>query len=782
MTSAGQNMTLSSLVLNNHALGQQQQGLRSNSTPVPSGVGSKPGQSLGQPGRSNVNSYPQMSNSGRSQTGQGTLESKPGGSGSVTRVYTGPIVTGVCRMLTRTRFVVDMGYHAQTIQLFKGIPGGKYDPSSKKWDFPLSEHSKVIAGIESLKPQATVCPLPSFILRIFKNAESTTRIPDVDLSRIDPVLVEALLPFQREGVCFGISRNGRVLIADDMGLGKTIQALGIAHYYYSDWPLLIVTPSSMRYGWRDSIWQWLPSVPGGSICVVESKQDYIIDAKVIILSYDLLQRRAEEPPIKLCKVVIMDESHHLKNWKTARAKAATPLLQNGRRAILLSGTPALSRPIELYTQITAVNRSIFPSVNDFGVRYCAGKKNAWGWDHSGSSNMEELQILLEETIMIRRLKSEVLKQLPSKRRQMIILDPSLVRIKSKHLQSKATAFMAEKQKSAKHGKLLEYFSESGKAKLDAVTNYVVDLVEGGKKFLCFAHHRFVLDGICEALEGVKCRYIRIDGTTASEERKKLCDIFQLSQDCLVAVLSITAANAGITLTAASLVLFAELFWNPGILTQAEDRVHRIGQQDCVMVQYLLAKGTADDEIWRLVADKLDVLNKAGLSKDNFREANSEAVLQQLPPQEPTNSQSSGSGSQRQKAINDYFQPVSSQMSSSKGASSGGWVGEENPEDFSNEDLSACFATDFSPMDDPTDPTDDGGNDDGFTFPDDEDFSDDSLIFDSVDAHEFSTSFSSEAEWKIENHHNQPPASCASVSMGAKKELPSVASKKPKHEF
>lgn len=86
-----------------------------------------------------------------------------------------------------------------------------------------------------------------FLSKTFRNAETDTKIPDCDWSRIDPVLVRTLLPFQKEGVNFGISRGGRVLIADDMGLGKTIQALGIAHYYYSEWPLLIVTPSSMRY-------------------------------------------------------------------------------------------------------------------------------------------------------------------------------------------------------------------------------------------------------------------------------------------------------------------------------------------------------------------------------------------------------------------------------------------------------------------------------------------------------------------------------------------------------
>ena len=87
----------------------------------------------------------------------------------------------------------------------------------------------------------------NFMLQTFRNVDADAKIPDCDWSRIDPVLVRTLLPFQKEGINFGISRGGRVLIADDMGLGKTIQALGIAQFYYNEWPLLVVTPSSMRY-------------------------------------------------------------------------------------------------------------------------------------------------------------------------------------------------------------------------------------------------------------------------------------------------------------------------------------------------------------------------------------------------------------------------------------------------------------------------------------------------------------------------------------------------------
>ncbi|ODN00238.1 SWI/SNF-related matrix-associated actin-dependent regulator of chromatin subfamily A-like protein 1 [Orchesella cincta] len=559
-------------------------------------------------------------------------------------------LAGSCVLVSRERFMVEIGYYRQLLDIFRSIDGHQYGSllahsQTRKWTFPLSEHTKLINAVAPLRPAVSIGPLPNFVQRVFQNVQPGVprKIPTTDLDGVDKTLLAALMPFQLEGVMFGVSRKGRCLIGDDMGLGKSIQALGIANYYRTDWPLLIVCPSSVRYAWRDYIWKWLPNVvPSGSISIIESSKDQFDCAEILITSYDMLQKRSVE--FSHCRVVIMDESHHLKNHKTARTKAAIPLMQTARRLILLSGTPALSRPIELYSQISAIDKSIFPFLNDFGVRYCDGKKNAWGWDFSGSSNMGELQLILEETVMIRRLKSEVLQQLPSKLRKVMLLDPSLVRTKNnKSLKAREAAFSSKGLKnSERRGKLLEYYAETASAKLDAVNAYIKDLINDDKKFICFAHHKSMMDGICAMLEEIKTRYIRIDGSTTAQDRQHAVDLFQHREDVPVAVLSITAANSGITLTAAKLVIFAELYWNPGILTQAEDRAHRIGQMDSVLVEYLLAGGTADDYLWKMVQDKLNVLNRAGLSKDNFSEVDATALVQR------------GANSDKQTKMEDFF--------------------------------------------------------------------------------------------------------------------------------
>lgn len=156
----------------------------------------------------------------------------------------------------------------------------------------------------------------------------------------------------------------------------------------------------------------------------------------------------------------------------------------------------------------------------------------------------------------------------------------------------------------------ELFRDTGTAKLPAVLEYITDLLEGDTKFLVFGHHQDVLDGIAHFMNTHRIEHIQIDGRTPGHARHELVTHFQNDVNCRVAVLSMTAAGTGLTLTAANTVIFAELFWNPGTLRQCEDRAHRIGQVSSVNVHYLVAAGTIDEMIWDLVDHKLEVLGEA----------------------------------------------------------------------------------------------------------------------------------------------------------------------------
>lgn len=341
---------------------------------------------------------------------------------------------------------------------------------------------------------------------------------------------------------------------------------------------------------------------------------------VNIVSFDLLSKLEKQLKTPF-KVVIIDESHFLKNIKTARCRAAVPILKVAKRVILLSGTPAMSRPAELYTQIIAVKPTFFPQFHAFGLRYCDAKRLPWGWDYSGSSNLGELKLLLEEAVMLRRLKSDVLSQLPAKQRKMVVVNPGRISTRAKAaLDAAAKEMTKDKTKQQQKEALLVFFNRTAEAKIPCVIEYILDLLESGReKFLVFAHHKVLLDAIAKELERKNVQHIRIDGSTPSADREDLCQQFQLSKGHTVAVLSITAANMGLTFSSADLVVFAELFWNPGVLIQAEDRVHRIGQTNSVGIHYLVAKGTADDYLWPLIQEKIKVLGEAGLSETNFSE-------------------------------------------------------------------------------------------------------------------------------------------------------------------
>ncbi|XP_059961889.1 DNA annealing helicase and endonuclease ZRANB3 isoform X2 [Mesoplodon densirostris] len=429
-----------------------------------------------------------------------------------------------------------------------------------------------------------------------------------------------LLPFQKDGISFALRRDGRCMVADEMGLGKTIQAIGIAYFYKEEWPLLIVVPSSLRYPWTEEIEKWIPELGPEEINVIQNKTDVgrISTSKVTVLGYGLLTTDAVTLIDALnnqnFKVVIVDESHYMKSRNATRSRILLPVVQKAKRAILLTGTPALGRPEELFMQIEALFPQKFGTWTDYAKRYCNAHVRYFGkrpqWDCRGASNLNELHQLLSD-IMIRRLKAEVLTQLPPKIRQRIPFDlPSAA---AKELNSSFEEW--EKLMRAPNsgatktvmGLITHMFKQTAIAKAGAVKDYIKMMLQNDSlKFLVFAHHLSMLQACTEAVIENKTRYIRIDGSVPSSERIHLVNQFQKDPGTRVAILSIQAAGQGLTFTAATHVVFAELYWDPGHIKQAEDRAHRIGQCSSVNIHYLIANGTLDTLMWGMLNRKAQV--------------------------------------------------------------------------------------------------------------------------------------------------------------------------------
>ncbi|KFP55596.1 DNA annealing helicase and endonuclease ZRANB3, partial [Cariama cristata] len=447
---------------------------------------------------------------------------------------------------------------------------------------------------------------------------------DAKLSFLPERLRKKLLPFQEKGIIFALQRSGRCMIADEMGLGKTIQAIAISYYYKNEWPLLIVVPSSLRYPWVDEMEKWIPELSPDDISIIQNKTDTgnISTSKVTILGYGLLTSDAQTLIDALYKqnfkVVVIDESHYMKSRNATRSKILLPIVQKALRAILLTGTPALGRPEELFMQIEALFPRRFGTWTEYAKKYCNARVRFFGkrtqWDCRGASNLEELHQLLSE-IMIRRLKNDVLTQLPPKVRQRIPFDLPQAAAKNlntifaeweklmRNLNSDAT----ESRFSEVMNLITRMYKETAIAKAGAVKDYIKMMLENDKlKFLVFAHHLSMLQACTEAVIESKVRYIRIDGSVPSAERIHLVNRFQKDPDTRVAILSIQAAGQGLTFTAATHVVFAELYWDPGHIKQAEDRAHRIGQCSSVNIHFLIAKGTMDTLMWAMLNRKAKV--------------------------------------------------------------------------------------------------------------------------------------------------------------------------------
>ena len=463
-----------------------------------------------------------------------------------------------------------------------------------------------------------------------------TKDESKSISSLPNGFLSALYQFQKDGISFGIERKGRILLADEMGVGKSIQAIGISLLYQENWPVLIICPSSLKLVWRDEIFKWIPDINKVKINMQifkTSKDKFKSGLKFYIMSYDLTIKLEEKILEKNFNFIIADEAHYLKSPDAKRTKCLIPIIQKSKRVLLLTGTPILSKPVELYPLLTMLRPDLFHNFKIFGNRYCDPKQNFFGTDWTGSSCAKELNYILKN-IMIRRLKKDVMSQLPPKKRQKVEIqtDPKIIKqisainITTEDLFNKLDElnklpinsnnnYIYEDLNGDIDGSdnILNLFSKvymlSAQAKAQGVKDYIHYLIDNKCKFLIFAHHMVMLDAIEDEVKKLKVDYIRIDGKVKLEKRQEYVNKFQTDEACLVAILSITACYTGITLTAASTVVFSELHMTPAVMIQAEDRAHRIGQEhECVNIHYLYGPETLDEVLFKMLNQKQNIFS------------------------------------------------------------------------------------------------------------------------------------------------------------------------------
>lgn len=430
-------------------------------------------------------------------------------------------------------------------------------------------------------------------------------------------------------------------------MGKTPQCICVLNSLA--WSrVLIVVPAFLRLNWAKELKRWLTR--DARIAIVWDGKT-IPDGDIVICSYDLMcQRQAvkgekvtKETPLapapawiaaQTWDMQICDESHYLKSPTARRTKATLAI--KARRFIGATGTPILNRPVEIWNLVHRCDKVAFPNYWAFTKRYCEGYQGTFGYDVSGASNLGELQQRLKASCLLRRLKKDVLQDLPAKTRQIIELPPTaemkqvLDRENAKwSLHEETLAQLAERRdRAAITGDELEHREacrllkaaytvafaemstvrkETGLAKLSICIQHIEDVLACVDKVILFVHHKAVASGLMEALR--QYGPMMFVGDTPQQERGENVDRFQIDPRCRLAIVSISAA-VGITLTASSHEIFVESDWVPANLSQAEDRAHRIGQKNSVLVQHLCLEGSLDAKMLKTVIAKQETIDDA----------------------------------------------------------------------------------------------------------------------------------------------------------------------------
>lgn len=450
------------------------------------------------------------------------------------------------------------------------------------------------------------------------------------------------LGYQKAGVAFAkrvfdnaqnftlgqVGNAAGVLLGDEMGLGKTIQAIGIINAICEINRVLIICPSKLKLNWYRELRTWLTKKI--TIGIVDA--DCWPSTDIAIVNFDILHKFQRQLAF-MWDLLVIDECHKIKNPKARRSQAIigyrprrdedSGLAKSGipaRRKLAMTGTPICNRREELWPIVSYLDPVTF---------------NNW-WTFNRKMSLNQVQEKLRSTLMIRRLKKDVLLDLPPKRRQVIPLPPDLDASDMLRRERGAVAQWEDRivalesavelakcsddfgrYKSAvaalKEGVQANFTEisrirhETALAKLPLAKTYIEDMLEETEKLIILAHHRDVIENLEQAFAGVGA--LKIYGGMDPTESQRAVDLFQNDANYRVIIVSISVA-VGMTLTAASNVVAVELDWVPGNMSQAEDRAHRIGQRDSVNVFHLVLEGSLDQNMAETLIAKQTIIDAA----------------------------------------------------------------------------------------------------------------------------------------------------------------------------
>jgi SWI/SNF-related matrix-associated actin-dependent regulator 1 of chromatin subfamily A len=487
-------------------------------------------------------------------------------------------------------------------------------------------------------------------LKVMKeHLERLTRSRAVDSNIVVPAPPGLeYLPYQKAGISYASQRKD-TLIGDEAGLGKTVESLGFINLVRPN-SVLIVAPATLAFNWKLEAEKWL--VDPYTIFIPSDGNDVVPegDRILVLTNYEKLVTRkkdGEECETEFAKslrrvwgVSIYDECHALKNPGSKRSQAVLGefgLMRRSHRTLFLSGTPIENYPKEIWALAATICPAKFGDWVDFANRYCGRHQEERGdgstaWVSNGAANLSELQQRLRTTFMVRRLKRDVLKELPPKRRQLVILgenidwsqhpdfrrwkeiyereyEAALARLESARTNEEYK--QAIKSLDAFVGiaftEMSEFRHKTALAKLPMCIKYLDDLLTSSTdNIVIFAHHQDVIRKLSEHFGDAA---VTIYGNTKMEDRGPAVKLFQEGHKRIF-IGGLKPAGTGITLTRANTAVFVEIDWVPATMSQAEDRLCRYGQKKVVHIIHLVLNNTLDVNMSQKVIAKQTVIDKA----------------------------------------------------------------------------------------------------------------------------------------------------------------------------
>ncbi len=540
--------------------------------------------------------------------------------------------------LTPDCYKVSFQYHPMLVRCVKRIPSARYHADGNYWEVS-SYHQQYLKLMEGWA-KANRYVTSVFWLTDDERVQTYEPLPMPTLRQPHNLLIEPY-EFQKEGIAYAVEHK-RCIMGDEQGLGKTVEAIGVLTVTGAT-PALVICPASLKLNWKRELkkfgglnaivlddsnrttWQRFFTMKGfngrpcADVAIVnyESLKKFFV-AKIRREGRFTLKSVDFDPRKDLFRTVIIDESHKCKSTQTQQSKFVQGIAAGKEYILELTGTPVVNNNEDLVQQLRIMGRlEDFGGYGKFMQRYCAG--------FNKSSHIKELNYNLRKYCFFRRQKKDVLLQLPDKTRSYLNVEISnrkeyqdAERDIIKYLREYQDADDDKLQRTIRGAVMVKMGilkQISAKGKVDGAIDIIHNIVDGGQKLIVFCFLRDVVQALKMEFKDA----VTVTGDDNTQQKQYAVDRFQDDERCKLIILNYRSGGTGLTLTAASNVLFVEFPWTAADCVQAEDRAHRNGQKNAVNCVYLLGRDTIDEYMYELIQKKKDIADGVTGTEDETQE-------------------------------------------------------------------------------------------------------------------------------------------------------------------